>query len=120
MSEKLFSIYNNKGAIVTITLNIQQLSIETNLSIKTIRTTLVRNPGALPPRLLISGQKKLLWLREDVENFYKSQVRKHGSNPCFSVQAKSNLDTDYLIRPEKRKRGRPRKVNKIKSGGVTK
>lgn len=73
---------------MTLTLDINQLSQEINLAIKTIRTTLVRNPTALPPRLVIPGQKRLLWLRSDVEKFYESQVRAHGSNQNFTTNKK--------------------------------
>jgi hypothetical protein len=95
---------------MTITLNITQLSHEINLAIKTIRTTLVRNPTALPPRLLIAGQKKLLWLRTDVENFYGGQLRVFGSNPDFSTKAKQSVQTPQ--KPEPR-RGRPTKVEQL-------
>lgn len=70
---------------MTITLDITGLSREIHLAVKTIRSTLVNNPAALPPRLVIPGQKRLLWLREDVENFYRGQVKGHGSNPAFST-----------------------------------
>ena len=96
----------------TLTLSIKQLSSEINLAIKTIRTTLVRNPHALPPRLLIQGQKRLLWLRSDVEKFYESQVRAHGSNPDFTTQ-KQQLLQNTVDKVDTIKRGRPTKSEQM-------
>lgn len=93
---------------MAMTLSIKQLSQEINLAIKTIRTTLVRNPAALPPRLVIPGQKKLLWLRSDVEDFYQRQVRAHGSNPDYSTKK-----TRQEPKPTERKRGRPSKAEQV-------
>lgn len=90
-------------------LNIQQLSQEINLAVKTIRSTLVRNPGALPPRLVIPGQKRLLWLRTDVVKFYESQVRVHGSNPDFAAAKVAPPPP----KPEEKKRGRPTKAEQV-------
>lgn len=95
---------------MTLTLTIKQLSLEINLAIKTIRTTLVRNPKALPPRLVIAGQKKLLWLRSDVENFYQQQARAHGSNPDFSTKQKQ---PELQHQECEVKRGRPTKAEQI-------
>lgn len=67
----------------SLMLDINQLSVEIHLSVKTIRTVLTRKPGSLPPRLIIPGQKKLLWLREDVVSFYRAQTRVQGVNPAF-------------------------------------
>ena len=97
---------------MSLTLNINQLSLEINLAIKTIRTTLVRNPSALPPRLLIPGQKRLLWLRSDVERFYESQVRAHGSNQNFTTN-KKKLPQEMFCTAEKIKPGRPTKALQI-------
>lgn len=97
---------------MTLTLDINQLSQEINLAIKTIRTTLVRNPTALPPRLVIPGQKRLLWLRSDVEKFYESQVRAHGSNQNFTTN-KTKLPKEILCTAEKFKPGRPTKALQI-------
>jgi hypothetical protein len=95
---------------MTLTLTIKQLSLEINLAIKTIRTTLVRNPKALPPRLVIAGQKKLLWLRSDVVDFYQCQTRTHGSNPDFSTKQKPPVQLQPKQEP---KRGRPTKVDQL-------
>ena len=97
---------------MTLTLNINQLSLEINLAIKTIRTTLVRNPSALPPRLMIPGQKRLLWLRSDVEKFYESQVRAPGSNQNFTTK-KTKLIQEMFCTDEKIKPGRPSKALQI-------
>lgn len=97
---------------MTLTLDINQLSKEINLAIRTIRTTLVRNPTALPPRLVIPGQKRLLWLRSDVERFYESQVRVHGSNRNFTTN-KKKLPEEIFCSAEKTKRGRPTKTQQI-------
>lgn len=98
---------------MTITLDIRQLSIEINLSEKTIRSTLTKNPRALPPRLLIPGQKRLLWLRSDVEKFYEDQVRAHGSNPAFSAVLKTKLIPTPNTIDARRKPGRPTKAEYV-------
>lgn len=95
--------------IMPLTITIKQLSYEINLSVKTIRTTLVKNPTALPPRLIIEGQKKLLWLWLDVEDFYQRQHRAHGSNPRFSTKASVQINSELAP-----KRGRPTKSMQIK------
>ena len=105
---------------MTLTLTIKQLSIEINLAIKTIRSTMVRNPFALPPRLVIPGQKKLLWLRSDVEEFYMRQKRDHGSNPAFStaIPIQQQEQSFPITGP---KRGRPTKAQQLaKQNGIPK
>lgn len=78
---------NNESMI----LDIKQLSVEIYLSVKTIRTILTRKPKSLPPRLIIDGQKKLLWLREDVVSFYRGQTRVQGVNPAFKPTRKEPM-----------------------------
>lgn len=98
----------------SITLNIQQLSLEINYAVKTIRSLMVNNPASLPPRLIIEGQKGLRWLRSDVIAFYDKQKRSHGSNPQFSAlhqnQAKVKNHVNVETVAEKKKRGRPAKL----------
>jgi len=97
----------------SIALDIQQLSNEIHLAVKTIRTTLVKNPGALPPRLIIEGQKRLLWLRSDVIDFYNRQKRSHGSNPDFSTKPfKPSLAIEPTLNA-RRKRGAPTNSEKL-------
>lgn len=95
---------------MTITLCIDDLSREIHLAVKTIRSTLVNNPKALPPRLVIPGQKRLLWLREDVENFYRGQIKGHGSNPDYSTKQPEPAVED---KPTIKKRGRPTKAEQM-------
>jgi hypothetical protein len=95
---------------MTITLDIKNLSEEIHLAVKTIRSTLVNNPKALPPRLVIPGQKKLLWLRSDVEDFYQRQAKGHGSNPDYSSKPPVLMQS---IVSTKKKRGRPTKAEQI-------
>lgn len=97
---------------MTITLDITGLSREIHLAIKTIRSTLVNNPAALPPRLVIPGQKRLLWLREDVENFYRGQVKGHGSNPAFST-AQLAVEPAANAKSTEKKVGRPTKAEQV-------
>lgn len=80
-------------------LDINELSTEIHLSVKTIRTILSRKPESLPPRLIIPGQKKLLWLREDVLSFYRGQIRTQGVNPAFQPVRK---ETPPTIRTKRR------------------
>ena len=93
----------------TLTLDIISLSREIHLAVKTIRSTLVNNPKALPPRLVIPGQKKLLWLREDVEIFYRGQVKGHGSNPDYSTKQPVQTTEVSIIK----KKGRPTKSEQV-------
>lgn len=93
---------------MTITLDIKNLSEEIHLAVKTIRSTLVNNPQALPPRLVIPGQKRLLWLRTDVVEFYQRQAKGHGSNPAFST-----AQPEKLPEPIEKKRGRPTKAQEL-------
>lgn len=106
---------------MTITLCINDLSKEIHLAVKTIRSTLVNNPTALPPRLVIPGQKRLLWLREDVENFYRGQIKGHGSNPDYSTKQPNST---AVAKPSIKKRGRPTKAEQMarseELNGVTK
>lgn len=95
----------------SIALDIQQLSNEIHLAVKTIRTTLVKNPSALPPRLIIEGQKRLLWLRSDVIDFYNQQKRSHGSNPHFSTKPSKPLIE--LASTATKKRGAPTNQEKL-------
>lgn len=86
----------------SLMLDINQLAEEIHLSVKTIRTLLTRKPWSLPPRLIIPGQKKLLWLREDFNNFYRAQKRVQGVNPAFQPAKKELIPA---IAPKRR--GRP-------------
>jgi hypothetical protein len=97
---------------LSITIDIKQLSEEIHLAVKTIRSTLVNNPTALPPRLIICGQKKLLWLREDVIKYYSTQKKSHGSNPEFASQ-RAGIFAKNEIEKMSRKRGRPTKAAQI-------
>jgi len=87
-------------------LDINQLSVEIYLSVKTIRSVLTNNPKSLPPRLIIPGQKKLLWLREDVVSFYRAQTRVQGVNPAFKPVIKNPV-------PFQKRRGRPTKAEQV-------
>lgn len=99
----------------TLTLDINQLSSEIHLAVKTIRTTLVRNPTALPPRLLIPGSKRLIWLRTDIVEWYGKQTRSQGSNPEFAAAPRTASLPETQI-PKKRKPGRPTKFEQLSRG----
>ena len=75
----------------TLTLTIEHLSIQINVATKTIRSTLVRNPQAPHPWMVIPRQKRVLWFRNDVEKFYESQALPHGSSPDFSAIVSTKL-----------------------------
>lgn len=98
---------------LSITLNIKQLSEEIHLAVKTIRSTLVNNPKALPPRLIIPGQKSLRWLRSDVIQHYSSQKRSHGSNPEFSAPHQNENKVQVAILGARKNRGRPTKAEQV-------
>lgn len=95
---------NNESMI----LDIKQLSVEIHLSVKTIRTILTRKPKSLPARLIIDGQKKLLWLREDVVSFYRGQTRVQGVNPAFKPVRKELMP--IIVH---KRRGRPTKAEEL-------
>lgn len=98
----------------SLMLDINQLAVEIYLSVKTIRGMLTRRPGSLPPRLIIPGQKKLLWLREDVQNFYRAQTRVQGVNPAFQPAKKKE---PILISARKR-RGAPKMAERMAKLGM--
>jgi predicted DNA-binding transcriptional regulator AlpA len=57
-------------------------------TVKTIRTDVTRRPESLPPRLVIPGTAKLMWVEADVLewiNSFRTQVKKKGRpvNPAY-------------------------------------
>lgn len=92
-------------------LDINQLSVEIYLSVKTIRTILTRKPESLPARLIIPGQKKLLWLREDVVSFYRAQTRVQGVNPAFKPAIKELATIN-------KRRGAPTMAERLAKAGA--
>jgi len=105
---------------MALTMDIKQLSKEINLAVKTIRTNLVRNPTSLPPRLIIQGQKKLIWLTVDVEAFYLCQLRDYGSKSI--AKASTSIATDnkdsQIKTIEYKRRGRPTKRDQLEKHGT--
>lgn len=51
------------------TLTISELASILNRSPATIATEVSKAPHKLPPRLQLPGSRRVLWLREDVENW---------------------------------------------------
>ena len=51
------------------TLDIEDLSKILHRIPQTIRKDLCRRPESLPPRLVIPGSRKLIWLEQDVRNW---------------------------------------------------
>ena len=53
------------------TLGVEELSVLLRRAVDTIRSDARRRPDTLPPRIVIPGTTKLLWLEEDVANWMK-------------------------------------------------
>jgi hypothetical protein len=53
------------------TLGVEELSVLLRRAVDTIRSDARRRPETLPPRIVIPGTSKLLWLEEDVVNWMK-------------------------------------------------
>ena len=53
------------------TLGAEELSVLLRRAVDTIRSDARRRPETLPPRIVIPGTSKLLWLEEDVVNWMK-------------------------------------------------
>ena len=48
------------------TLNVTELSTLIHRAVPTIKSDINRKPESLPPRIVIPGSKKLVWLESDV------------------------------------------------------
>ena len=53
------------------TMGVEELSVLLRRAVDTIRSDARRRPDTLPPRIIIPGTSKLLWLEEDVDNWMK-------------------------------------------------
>lgn len=53
------------------TMGVEELSVLLRRAVDTIRSDARRRPDTLPPRIVIPGTSKLLWLEEDVANWMK-------------------------------------------------
>lgn len=64
-------------------LGVDDLGALLHLTPATVKKFLVEKPKALPPRLIIEGQRKVLWLGTDVAEWLNSRERCQGTNPAF-------------------------------------
>ena len=72
------------------TLTIHDLSAVLHKSPGSIYNDLTRNPQSIPPRIVIPGSIRLLWLRDDVEAWLKShRVQLDADEPDPSTRKKS-------------------------------
>lgn len=83
-------------------LMVDQLSHLIHKSPASIRSDASRNPESLPPICRLPGNKRLLWLREDVMKWLASYVQ-HPNGRRFDEEVAQPT-------PVAKKRGRPRKV----------
>lgn len=80
-------------------LTIEQLSTYIHKTVSSIRSDVSRNPKALPPICRLPHTKRLLWRREDVDNWIAQHV-----------------ETDIAPLPQTQtapRRGRPTKAEQI-------
>jgi hypothetical protein len=56
------------------TMGVEELSVLLRRAVDTIRSDARRRPDTLPPRIVIPGTTKLLWLEEDVANWMKEHL----------------------------------------------
>ena len=54
------------------TMGIEELAILLHKIPQTIRKDLGRRPESLPPRLIIPGSRRLVWLKQDVRTWLES------------------------------------------------
>ena len=50
-------------------LDVKELSLKIRKTVRTIQVDVTRRPETLPPRLIIPGGRKLLWLDTDVDKW---------------------------------------------------
>jgi hypothetical protein len=55
------------------TLGVEELAVLLRRKPDTIRSDARRRPNTLPPRIVIPGTTKLLWLEEDVADWMKDR-----------------------------------------------
>lgn len=55
------------------TLGVEELAVLLRRKPDTIRSDARRRPNTLPPRIVIPGTTKLLWLEEDVADWIKER-----------------------------------------------
>lgn len=55
------------------TLGVEELAVLLRRKPDTIRSDARRRPNTLPPRIVIPGTTKLLWLEEDVADWMKER-----------------------------------------------
>jgi hypothetical protein len=55
------------------TLGVEELAILLKRKPDTIRSDARRRPNTLPPRIVIPGTTKMLWLEEDVASWIKNK-----------------------------------------------
>lgn len=83
-------------------LAVEQLAQIIHKSPSSIRSDASRNPAALPPICRLPGNKRLLWRREDVQDWLALHVERiEDSHATASVTSPDSIA---------RKRGRPRNV----------
>lgn len=83
-------------------LAVEQLAHLIHKSPASIRSDASRNPDALPPICRLPGNKRLLWLREDVMRWLASYVQHQPNSISYAAEIQLASMT--------KKRGRPRKT----------
>lgn len=63
------------------TLNVKQISALLHKSVDTIYNDVSRRANSLPPRLIIPGSSKLLWLESDVLDWLEKCREKRKGRP---------------------------------------
>lgn len=53
------------------TLGVEEMAVVLRRAVETIRSDASRRPETLPPRIIIPGTSKLLWLEDDVIEWMK-------------------------------------------------
>lgn len=87
-------------------LAVDQLSHLIHKSPASIRSDASRNPSSLPPICRLPGNKRLLWLKEDVMKWLASHVQHPQVTPSYGEVAH--------VTPMAKKRGRPRKTEFVR------
>lgn len=87
-----------------ILIDVEQLATILHKSVSSIRSDNTRSPGLLPPRVKISGNKRLLWRLQDVEAW----LARHVERPEREIHTPKPPKVAFPA-----KRGRPTKVEQI-------
>lgn len=90
-----------------LVIDVAGLAAMLGLSPKTVQQDVYRRPDRLPPRLLVPGVRRILWLRKDVERWLEALPRTPANGVYGTAQSPA----------PQRRRGRPTKAEQLARRG---